>query len=340
MRSIIAVLAGTSAIGLSAVGVAQAAAPPIPTAPPHARSVAAADITTSGAVLRGYVNAKGTPSTFAFDYGPTSAYGAATAARNAGAAKGATLVHQAIAGLAPGTTYHFEITAANAYGATTGGDVTFTTKGSPPSTVYTGPPTIVGDTSATVSGDIDPNGAATSWVVQYGTTTSYGSQSFYQSLPAGDAAVPVQLQLSSLSPQTLFHYRLVSYHGTVASYGADQTFFTRPTDALPAQMTTRITPSHDRRSPYRFTASGTLKGGTSIPSAQRCSGTVAIRYYNGRHQLGTAFVAVNASCQFSGTTTFGRLDGSGPVKLRVSVFYRGNGYLNKESKIDHPVAGR
>ena len=43
-------------------------------------------------------------------------------------------------------------------------------------TAVTGPATSVGGTSATVTGSVDPGGEATSWYVEYGRTTSYGSR--------------------------------------------------------------------------------------------------------------------------------------------------------------------
>ena len=333
MRKIFGALFGVAAITLSTAGVAQA------TAPPKAFTQKAVLVSRTTATLTGVVNAHGLPTTYAFNYGPTTAYGSTTPSKVAGDKVGQVKVKEAIGGLQPGTVYHFQVMADNASGAIAGQDMIFKTRGNAPSQVLTGPPSVVGNTSADVTGTINPAGATTTWVVQYGTTTSYGSQTFTQTLAAGTAAVPVQITLSSLSPETLFHYRLVSFHGSKPSYGADQTFFTRPTNALPPEMTTSITPKTDGSAPYSFTASGTLHGGSAIPTAQRCTGVVGIRYFNGSHQLGTAFVDIDPSCQFSATTTFSKLYGSGRIKLRVSVFYRGNGYLNKESKTDHPYAG-
>jgi hypothetical protein len=335
MRKLLSTLSGVAVVALATAGVARAAA-----APPSVFPRDAISVTRTTALLRGVVNPHGMPTTYVFDYGPTTSYGTTTPAKVAPVRKGREPAAQYISGLTPGTVYHFVLIASDAAGVTTGRDLEFKTQGVAPSQVLTGPPSVVDDTAATVTGTINPAGAATTWVVQYGTTTGYGSQTFAQTLPAGTAPVPISAVLSGLAPETLFHYRIVSNHGAVASYGDDQTFFTRPASALAADMTTSVTPRTDGSAPYTFAVNGTLRGGTAIPAAQRCSGTVGIRYFHGAHQLGTAFVDVTPSCEFSGTTTFSKLYGSGRIKLRVSVFYRGNGYLAKESRTDHPLAGR
>jgi hypothetical protein len=63
---------------------------------------------------------------YRFDYGTTSAYGAQTPLQ--WLAPGASITVTAfVPGLRPGTTYHFRLVASNADGTSTGADVTFTT---------------------------------------------------------------------------------------------------------------------------------------------------------------------------------------------------------------------
>ena len=54
-------------------------------------------------------------------------------------------------------------------------------------TATTGPATVVGSTSATVGGSVDPHGQATTWWVEYGTSTSYGSKTAAANAGAGSA---------------------------------------------------------------------------------------------------------------------------------------------------------
>jgi hypothetical protein len=333
MKRIIGALVGTAVIALSISGVAQAAATPT------VRTGGVTKITTTTAVLHGTVNAHGVSTDFTFNYGPTPSYGSVSLAASAGTGIHAVSVKERITGLQPGTIYHYQIAGVSAAGASTGADGTFTTAGHPPSAVTTGPPDAVYKEQATLTGSIDPNGVATTWAIQYGTTTAYGLQTFPQVLAAGTAAVPVAVTIKGIAPATLFHYRLVAYHGATVTYGADATFFTQPDHPPAAVLTTKTTPGSDSRAPYTFTTSGSLGGGTFIPAGQRCNGTVGIRYYNGSHQLAYVVADVGANCRFFGQVSFGKTDGHGKVPLRVTVSYRGNGYLAAQHKTDHVTVG-
>jgi hypothetical protein len=334
LRRITGALVASAALGLSVTAVAAAATP-------SASTGTATAITQTTAVLHGHVNPHGVDTDFAFDAGPTIAYGTTTLSRSAGSGTKPQAVAESVTGLEPGTVYHYRITAVSATGTVYGQDATFKTTGSPPSAVDTGPAVNVRKTIATPTGAIDPNGLATTWTIQYGLTPSYGLQAFVQApIPAGFTAVPVSLPLAGLAPATLFHYRVVAYHGAIATYGGDATFFTEPDHAPSPNMTTKTTPSSDRRAPFRFTTSGTLKGGTYIPAANRCTGTVGIRYYNGRRQLAYAVAGVSSDCTFSAQVTIRKTGAKGSVPLRVTIFHRGNGYLAGQSKTDHVSAGR
>lgn len=331
---IIGVIAAVAAVTLSLTGVARAAAAPTAT------TGQAAHVTTTTAVLRGTIDPRGVDTDYTFNYGVTPSYGAATAARSAGSGRRKVAVAVRIGGLEPGTTYHFQITAVSAAGSATGADVTFKTKGNPPSTVTTGGAVAVGTEKAGVTGTIDPNGAPTTWYVQYGLTTAYGVQTYPQTLAAGSVPDPVGATLSGLAPAKLFHYRIVAFHGSVASYGADGTFFTRPLHPPRPGLHARTGPSRDAHSPYRFTTRGSLRGGRYIPASYRCTGTVDVRYFNGRHRLATAVADVGANCRFTARASFRHTHGHGRVRLRVLVRYAGNGYLRGSSTVDHVTAGR
>lgn len=310
-------------------------------ASPTVATLGATNVTTSTAVLTAHVIPNGRRTTYAFAYGPTSAYGAATATRSAGAGTKVVAVSQTVTGLTPGTVYHYRINAVNASGAAVGADRTFTTKGHPPAAVVTGGPASVGKTVATVTGTINPEGAITSWAVQYGLSPAYTAQSLGQAnLAAGAEPLAVSAGLSGLAPGTLFHYRIVAYHGaTVASAGGDATFFTEPSRRPKPRLIAHTGPSRDRRSPYSFTTTGRLAGAGSIPVPQRCAGNVGIRYYNGRRQLAFVVAPVGPDCRFSAPASFRRLHGRGPVRLRVHVDYRGTGYLTAAVRTDHVTAG-
>jgi hypothetical protein len=335
MRSRVPTLLGlTVAVGVVAAGVAGAAASPTVTTGP------ATNVGTTSAVLTGHVTPNGSATGYVFSYGPTPAYGAGTAAHSTGSGTKSVAVTRRITGLTPGTIYHYRITASNRSGTATGADRAFTTAGHPPAAVVTGPAAGVERTVATPTGTIDPEGATTSWVIQYGTTSAYGFETFAQTLGPVTTPVPVAAQLTGLAPRTLFHYRVVAYHGAaVASAGADATFFTEPWRRPRPGLTAHTRPGRDRRSPYTFTTSCTLNGSGWIPAAQRCAGNVGVRIYNGRRQLAFVVAPVAGNCRFSASASFRRLHGPGPAALRITVDYRGTGYQAPAKRVDHVTAG-
>ena len=89
----------------------------------------ASDITQQGAKLNGTVNPQGKATTYTFQFGLTTSYGAQTTPASAGSGTTASPVSATLTGLAPGTTYHYRLVATNADGeTTTGADKTFTTQ--------------------------------------------------------------------------------------------------------------------------------------------------------------------------------------------------------------------
>jgi hypothetical protein len=122
MRSgrLIGVLAA-GAIALVTAGDAAAAVP-------SASTGAARSVTQSSALLTGSVDPQGEATTYTFQYGTTRGYGAATATQGPIGGTRSLSVSAGVAGLAPGTTYHYRLVATNASGTRMAGDRTFTTR--------------------------------------------------------------------------------------------------------------------------------------------------------------------------------------------------------------------
>ena len=334
MRRILQVLVLSTAIGASVAGTAFAASSPA------ASTGGATNVGNSTATLNGTVNPNGRVTQYDFSFGPTNAYGSTTAVHTVKAGTKAVAVSIRLTGLTPGTPYHYRINAVSSGGAVLGADRTFTTTGHPPAAVVTGGAINVGKTVATPTGVINPEGATTTWVIQYGLTTAYGMQNFPGTLAGVTTPVGVSAVLSGLSPATLFHYRIVAYHGSsVVSAGADATFFTEPSKRPVPRMSAHTSPGRDRHSPYAFTTSGSLSGAGFIPAVQRCTGNVGVRFFNGRRQLAFVVAPVQPDCKFSVSASFRRLHSRGPARLKVTVDYRGNGYIAKVNRVDHVTAG-
>lgn len=81
-------------------------------------------------------------------------------------------------------------------------------------------------TAAYLEGGVYPNGEATSYYWQYGTSPSYGSRTTAVGVGSGTAPVPVTSQLTHLAPGTTYHYRLVATNSSGTEYGYDGTFTT------------------------------------------------------------------------------------------------------------------
>lgn len=97
----------------------------------------------------------------------------------------------------------------------------------PPPSGITRNATQVRDTTATVHGEINPNGQPATVVFEYGLTTDYGATAPAMSLPlSGTAATPVSANLDGLLPGREYHYRVVVDGPGGAAHGEDAVFTT------------------------------------------------------------------------------------------------------------------
>lgn len=86
----------------------------------------------------------------------------------------------------------------------------------------------VTETAATITGTVDPRGYATTYHVEYGETTSYGSTTSPVSAGAGSSPVAAEVNLSGLAADTAYHARLVATSAAGTTYGPDIPFTTDP----------------------------------------------------------------------------------------------------------------
>ncbi|HVQ58680.1 MAG TPA: Ig-like domain-containing protein, partial [Solirubrobacterales bacterium] len=89
--------------------------------------------------------------------------------------------------------------------------------------------TDVGATTATLNALVNPEGVATGYQFEYGTTISYGrkSPSPSSSLTAGIDDEPVKHSVGALEPGSTYHYRVVATAEGATTYGDDHTFKTQ-----------------------------------------------------------------------------------------------------------------
>ncbi len=88
--------------------------------------------------------------------------------------------------------------------------------------------------SAVVNGTVDPNGEATRYWVEYGTTSAYGVKSAEQVTGAGSDPVDVKVTLTGLTRSTTYHYRVVGENTSGQSAGVDRELRTAAPAAAPS----------------------------------------------------------------------------------------------------------
>lgn len=195
-------------------------------AAPAALTAAATNLTATSAALNGTVNPNGQPTTYAFEYGKTTTYGTKTPATSAGSGTSPVAVTASVTGLQAGQTYHFRLDATSDAGTTDGPDMSFTAGTAAPTgapTVTTKAASSVTPASARLNGTVNPNGQATTWYFDFGTTTSYGSTTPVANLGSGTKPVNVSATVNGL-PAGIYHFRLVATNAAGTSFGSDLTF--------------------------------------------------------------------------------------------------------------------
>jgi LPXTG-site transpeptidase (sortase) family protein len=200
----------------------------LPVTAPTVTTNPATGVTTTGATLNGTVNANNSSTTVTFQYGLTNAYGSTvTATQSPVIGNTNTAVSAAITGLTPNTLYHYRVVGVNTGGTTNGLDGTFTTASLVPPTVTTNPATGVATTGTTLNGTVNANNFSTTVTFEYGLTNAYGSTvTATQSPVTGNTNTAVSAAITGLTPNTLYHYRVVGVSAGGTTNGGDLTFTT------------------------------------------------------------------------------------------------------------------
>jgi hypothetical protein len=138
-----------------------------------------------------------------------------------------------LSGLQPFTLYYYRVSATNADGTDYGSQQSFTLPAPPrissvsAQVEQTGK---AGQTNATLTASIDPDGSETTYRFEFGETSSYGTSVPINpsALGSGEQFVPVTAELSGLKIGTTYHYRVVASNTYGSPESTDQTFTTLP----------------------------------------------------------------------------------------------------------------
>lgn len=144
------------ALALAVPGAASAAS-----STPAVTTSGSSNATFSTVILYGYVDPHGLTTTYAFQYGTTSAYGGQSPLAPAGNGTITLKFSQTVTGLQAATLYHYRIVAINQDGTTFGKDRTFTTAKIPLSVQLAGSPNpVVFGNPFLVEGNLSGTGSA------------------------------------------------------------------------------------------------------------------------------------------------------------------------------------
>jgi len=190
---------------------------------PTVKSLAAGNILATSATLNGEVNPNKASTQYWFEYGSSANLGNTTALSSVGSGSVALHAGASITNLKSGTTYFYRLNAQNQFGTVNGSILTFKTSGTAatPPTASTRSTASILATSATLRGNVDPNGTETKYWFEYSTDTLLGAallkSTAQKSAGNGTNQVAVETDITSLVPNTTYFARIVaqSSEGTV-----------------------------------------------------------------------------------------------------------------------------
>jgi hypothetical protein len=139
-------------------------------------------------------------------------------------------------GLEPNTDYSVKLLASNAGGAESAGPQSFHTTAIGPSAETVPAFAVQGGTEALVGARVNPHNSATTYWIEYGTTTAYGSSApLSEDASAGSGGAPQVFtqKISGLTPSTVYHFRVVAENAFGTVEGDDKNFETAPAGPAP-----------------------------------------------------------------------------------------------------------
>lgn len=187
---------------------------------PLIATLAATSVTGISATLNGTVNPNGFATDYYFAWGTTTSYGNVTSTVSAGSGATDIPVNAGIAGLIPGTTYHYRIVASNSEGTSNGSDITFI---GGQATVTTSAVTAITATTATGGGNLTTEGSSTSTRGICWSTTANPTIADAHTTDGTGLGVYTS-SITGLIPGTLYHVRAYASNTAGTVYGTDISF--------------------------------------------------------------------------------------------------------------------
>ena len=187
------------------------------------------------------------------------------------------------------------------------------------SSVTTGDATNLSAYSATLNGEVNPQGTASNFVFEYGLTTSYGQTIVSTpSSSSASASVDVTANLMGLLPGTLYHYRLKSTNTAGSAFGSDKTFTTQGSGGVAGANL------------WLKGNSGVTNSGATLTSWRDQTGINTFNFL-GNPALGDKSVNFNYAVDFDGVDDY--LSGNTAIKFQTLYAV----IKNKEDNNSSPV---
>lgn len=201
---------------------------------PAIKTTSATGISANAAVLTGEVTPNKVATNYWFEYGKTANFGQTSSIKTINDVNSKEQVSLALSNLDPGTNYYFRVNAQNQWGTVNGMTLSFKTSGP----LTTAKPTAetenvnnLKNTSVTLRGTVNPNGVETTYWFEYSTDSLLGNV-LLKSTPrtsagAGKNDARVDANISSLSSNTNYFYRVVAQNSLGITYGDRSAFKTK-----------------------------------------------------------------------------------------------------------------
>ena len=195
----------------------------------------ATNLTSVGVTLNYFLNPNGANTTSVIKFGTSIGTYPNTAAGFSAVGFTQNFSGVTLSGLNPATTYYFIIEGTNQYGVTQTAYNSFTTQGNAPTLSNVNVSGIT-QNGATVNYSLNAGGtSSTTTVINYGLSSSALTSTIAGPVSNSNTSVPFSVNLSSLSPSTLYYYQVVST-GNGSTSSTIQSF----TTAAPATIPTPI----------------------------------------------------------------------------------------------------
>jgi len=214
--------------------------PPAKYYPPSVQTKNSTAVLTTTATLNGSVNGNGSNTFYWFEYGENLTLGSTTPIVQVKSGSSTMDISAGISSLKSNTTYYYRLNAQNAYGTANGNIFVFTTAPTnpPPTPVGNAPVSItdlatnVATSSATLNGQVNPNGATTTYHFEYGKSTLFGLFTLDEktdnfSAGSGKTLTKIAKNITNLDSESTYYFQLIAENQYGTTRGSVYSFTTK-----------------------------------------------------------------------------------------------------------------